>query len=271
MLKIGEFSKLSRISVRMLRHYDEMGLLPPQETDEATGYRYYSESQLQAAGRIRAWRDMGFSLATISEMLRCGGDRARMEQYFRAREAELQAAARETAYQLHLLETAGERLRKDDFMQYDVTVKTIPERTVASVRMVLPSYEAEGMAWGVLMEETASQNLAPDDPCLCCAFFHDEEYKEHDVDVEVQKSVRGVYTDTEHVRFYRAPAVEVASTIHNGSYDTLSDAMNTVAAWVRENGYDYAGAAFCIYHVSPHESNDPARFVTEVCYPVKKA
>ena len=65
MLKIGEFSKLSRVSVRMLRHYDEIGLLPPASIDSATGYRYYSEDQLPVAGRITALRDMGFGLGEI--------------------------------------------------------------------------------------------------------------------------------------------------------------------------------------------------------------
>lgn len=58
MLKIGEFSKLSRVSVRMLRHYDEVGLLAPSEVDPMTGYRYYSERQLITAGRIAALRSM---------------------------------------------------------------------------------------------------------------------------------------------------------------------------------------------------------------------
>ncbi|MBR2811650.1 MAG: MerR family DNA-binding transcriptional regulator, partial [Solobacterium sp.] len=65
MLKIGEFSKLARISVRMLRHYDEIGLLKPAETDPFTDYRYYREDQLPTAGRIAALKDMGFSLADI--------------------------------------------------------------------------------------------------------------------------------------------------------------------------------------------------------------
>ena len=65
MLKIGEFSKLSRVSVRMLRHYDEIGLLPPASIDSATGYRYYSEDQLPVAGRITALRDIGFGLGEI--------------------------------------------------------------------------------------------------------------------------------------------------------------------------------------------------------------
>ena len=63
MFKIGEFSKLSRISIRMLRHYDEIGLLVPEETDPWTGYRRYAAAQLMTANRITALRGLGFSLA----------------------------------------------------------------------------------------------------------------------------------------------------------------------------------------------------------------
>ena len=65
MLKIGEFSRLSRVSIRMLRHYDEIGLLRPAQLDAQTGYRYYSEEQLPLVWRVAALRDMGFSLAAI--------------------------------------------------------------------------------------------------------------------------------------------------------------------------------------------------------------
>ena len=75
MLKIGEFSKLSRVSVRMLRHYDEIGLLKPAETDRFTDYRYYREDQLPTACRIAALRDMGFSLADIIRILQVYEDR----------------------------------------------------------------------------------------------------------------------------------------------------------------------------------------------------
>ncbi|WP_312373120.1 MerR family transcriptional regulator, partial [Lachnoclostridium sp.] len=70
MLRIGDFSKLSRISIRMLRHYDEIGLLVPENIDVLTNYRYYSECQLPIADRITALKDMGFSLASILEILK---------------------------------------------------------------------------------------------------------------------------------------------------------------------------------------------------------
>ena len=64
MFKIGEFSKLTMISIKMLRHYDEIGLLAPETVDSFTGYRYYSARQLEAAGKIQALKSMGFGLAT---------------------------------------------------------------------------------------------------------------------------------------------------------------------------------------------------------------
>lgn len=269
MLKIGDFSKLSRISIRMLRHYDEIGLLRPALTDPFTSYRYYSADQLMTAGRICALRDMGFSLAVIGELLCAGSDPELLEQRFAEHERELRKQACQTAYRLQLLEAAREHLRKENYlMNYNIIVKTIPERTAASLRMMLPSYDAEGIAWSLLCEETASLGLVPDEPCLCSVVFHDSEYKESDVDIEIQKTVRGSYPDTEHVRFVTEPAVTVASAVHNGSYAGLDDAMRAVAEWVAANGCEYAGPAFCIYHVSPHETEDPEKFVTEICYPI---
>lgn len=82
MLKIGEFSKLSRVSVRMLRHYDEIGLLKPAETNRFTDYRYYREDQLPAVCRITALKDMGFSLADIVRILDVYDDKEKLERYF---------------------------------------------------------------------------------------------------------------------------------------------------------------------------------------------
>ena len=126
MLKIGEFSKLSRVSVRILRHYDEIGLLKPAEIDRFTDYRYYRENQLPTAGRIAALKDMGFSLADIVRILEVYDDREKLEEFFSARQAELEALSKDTAYKLTLLDAARKRLRKEENMSYNVTLKTIP-------------------------------------------------------------------------------------------------------------------------------------------------
>lgn len=83
MLKIGDFSRLSRISIRMLRHYDEIGLLMPQSIDFSTGYRYYNEAQLLTANRIQALKEMGFGLSAIAEILKTYQDSAAFVQYLK--------------------------------------------------------------------------------------------------------------------------------------------------------------------------------------------
>lgn len=271
MLKIGDFSKLSRVSIRMLRHYDEIGLLTPVRVDPDSGYRYYGENQLPIVGRITALKDMGFGLTAIGEMLTCYAEKEMLERHLRLKQAELRELSEQTAYRLRLLDTALDRLRKDDeTMKYDVTLKTFPERYAATVRMNIPSYEMEGTLWSVLVSETVPLNLIPDDPCYCSVVFHDKEYNESDVDVEAQKTVKGRYPDTQHVKFKTLPEVTVASATCKGSYEQMNAIMAAVASWVTDNGYEFDGPAFNIYHVSPHETSDPNEFVTEVCYPVRK-
>ena len=227
MFKIGEFSKLSRISIRMLRHYDEIGLLVPEETDPWTGYRRYAAAQLMTANRITALRGLGFSLAETAALLACWEDR--------------------TAMETRLL-----------------------ERQVASVRQILPCYDREGDLWHIFVRETALLHIQDGDPALCISVYHDGEYKEADVDVEIQKTVKGTYPDTEHVKFKTIPPVTVASATFQGPYRQIGEVNQAVASWVEDNGYAFDGLFFNIYHVSPHETRNPEEFVTEVCYPVRK-
>ena len=266
MLKIGDFSKLSRVSIRMLRHYDDIGLLKPAETDTFTGYRYYREDQLFTIGRITALKDMGFSLSDIIRILENYDDPEKMESFLSARQEELSRLSKETEYKLMLLETARKRLRKEQIMNYDVTVKTIPERYAATVHMVVPHYEDEGMLWGMMAE--CKTPLIPADPCLACAAFLDKEYKEENVEIMVSMTVKGTYEDTEHVKFKTLPAVKVASCIIKGSYEQMGDATATVVSWINENGYQISGPMFNIYHVGPVQTQNPDEYVTEVCFPI---
>lgn len=271
MLKIGDFSKLSRISIRMLRHYDEIGLLIPKEIDSFTNYRYYGEAQLTDASRINALKDMGFSLATIAEILKSYNNPKALSEFLAVKQAEVQAQADEIKQRLLLLETAIMRLRKDDMaMNYNVVLKSLPERYVASVRKILPAYNQEGILWKIMMSETGPMNLQPEDNCYSLAIFHDEGYKESDVDVEVQMSVKSKHQNTENVIFKTVPAVEIASATYKGSYEQVTAVNQAVATWVSDNGYEFNGPMFCIYHVSPAQTQDPSELVTEVCCPVKK-
>lgn len=90
MFKIGEFSKLSQVSIRMLRHYDKIDLLVPKKTDKFTGYRYYSASQLIVINRIQELKKMGFSLNEIKDILKDYKDDDSFKNALKARKSEIE-------------------------------------------------------------------------------------------------------------------------------------------------------------------------------------
>lgn len=267
MLKIGDFSKLSRVSIRMLRHYDDIGLLRPAEIDAFTGYRYYREEQLFIMGRITALKDMGFALADIVRILEAYDDKEKLDAFLLARQEELVDLSKQTEYRLMLLDTARKRLRKEQNMSFNVTVKTIPERYAATVHMVIPHYEDEGMAWNMLGE--CKSPLIPTSPCLAATEFLDKEYKEENIEILSWMTVKGTYPDTEHVKFRTLPAVKVASCVIKGSYDQMNEATATVVSWIHANGYQVSGPMFNIYHMGPAQTQNPDEFVTEACFPIE--
>lgn len=270
MLKIGEFSKLTQVSVRMLRHYDEIGLLKPAEIDRFTDYRYYKEEQLPAMCRIKALKDMGFSLADIVRIMQLDGNSAALDAFFEVRRAELCAALAETEYKLKLIDIAKSKLLKAETTKYNPTIKTFPARYAATLRTIIPRYKDKGTVWALLRMETDPLNMSPADPCLCGATFLDGEYKEKDVEVEAWKTVKGSYADTEHVRFRTLPEVTVVSYTCKGGYEQMGEVNTAILEWIVTTGCRPNGPMFNIYHVNPHETSNPEEFITEVCYPIEK-
>lgn len=271
MLKIGDFSKLSRISIRMLRHYDEMGLLVPENVDEYTGYRYYSENQLPLANRINSLKDMGFSLAVISEILKTYDNSQALQQFLMLKKAEMKEQADRISRQLLLLESAMNRLCEDESaMTYAVILKEMPQSYVASLRKIIPSHDHSGMLWEQMTKELEPQNVQYAYPCNALAVFYDEGYKENNIDLEIQISVEGSYQDTANVVFKTVLPTLIASATFTGSYDQIAVVNQAVADWIKDNNYELDNGMIMIYHVTPETDKNPDNWVTEVCYPVKK-
>src|SRR5215468_6863542 len=100
MFRVGEFAKLSQVSARMLRHYDELGLVKPARVDSFTGYRYYSTDQLARLNRLRALRDMGLSLEQIGQLLDNDITPEQIKGMLKLKEVELEQKITESQSQL---------------------------------------------------------------------------------------------------------------------------------------------------------------------------
>ncbi|MES5846506.1 MULTISPECIES: MerR family transcriptional regulator [unclassified Bacillus cereus group] len=269
MFKIGDFSKLSSISIRMLRHYDKVELLQPIKVDEQSGYRYYSAAQLKKVNQIQTLKNMGFNIATIKEIIECDNIDGIKEQFLN-RSAQIKEDMTNLKKQLRLLEDSMKTMREDVVeMNYHVSIKEIPERYVASVRKVIPSYNCEGDLWTMLMQEIHIKNISMAHPSYSIAVFHDQEYKENDVDVEIQLNILGKHENTKDVYFQKIEPIKVASVTVSGSYEQMTKVNEAAAKWIETEGYELAGPMFNIYHVSPAMESDANKWVTEVCYPVK--
>ena len=135
MLKIGEFYRLSRVSVRMLRHYDQLVLLTPSQTDPFTGYRYYSAEQLPRLNRIIALRDLGFSLEQIGGMLEEELSTDQLLGMLKLKRAEVEEQMKSEQQKLARLE---ERIRQmseaPKHASYDVVLREIEPALVAAYR-----------------------------------------------------------------------------------------------------------------------------------------
>lgn len=273
MLKIGDFSKLSRITIRMLRYYDEIDLLKPTTVDEWTGYRYNDEAQLLTANKIQLLKNLGFGLSAIKEVLAHFDDYTEIEKLLQIKQTELVAEERELCKRIKLIDSTIKNLKQEgNFMNYVVNLKTIPELYVASVRKVIANYMAEGELWSLLIPELSKQKCKETTPCYPMAVYHDKEFVESNIDIEVRFAVEGKYSDAGEVKFKPVPAVNVAACIFEGGYEheQIVAVNEVIAKWVNENGYEFNGAAFWIYHKSPYETENPEDYVTEVCFPVKK-
>lgn len=269
MLRIGEFSVLSQITIHMLRHYDKIGLLQPEYTDQFTGYRYYKEEQLPTANKILALKEMGFSLPSIREILATFTGNDALKQYLKAQAAEQRGKIEAMEKQLVLIETTMAHLEHSSGLpEYSVTLKKFSENKVISCRSIIPAPNQEGILWKEVAEASQMRNVQQTTPHFAAAIFHDEGFVENDLDVEVQRAVVGTYRDTATVKFKHVEALTAATLIYKGHYARLPQANEAIARWIADNHYKISGPRFNIYHVSPETESSYEDMVTEVCFPV---
>lgn len=266
LLTIGEFSRLSRLSIRMLRHYDEHGVLHPTRVDPFSGYRYYHPELLRTAGRVRALRDAGLGVA---ELAACAPfvDTARLRDVLLERRLATHDEIAAAQGRLGDIDRFLDQLERP-VMSTTITRLTRPARTVASVRDVLPGYGDEGLLWQRLGAGLAPAGAVPAPQAEAVAVFHDPEFVEHDADVEVQLDVLAPFEDTDAVRCVQVPAVDVVAGELHGSYEGMAGVMADLGAWLAGHGLREAGPMFNVYLVGPTAEPDPTRWVTRVCLPV---
>ena len=273
MFKIGDFSRLSLVSVKALRYYDELGLLKPARVDEFTGYRYYSASQLTRLNRMLAMKDMGLSLEQIALLLDKELTPDQIRGMLRLKQVELRQQLVEGQARLARIEAWLQAFEQEVTMPaYDVVLKKVAPLQVAQLRGVAPSMEQIGPTLDRLFDQVmgyiSQHGATPVGPGI--TLYYDTEYCERDISVGACMSFEGSLNDGEQVKVGELPAVEtMASVIHHGSFSTMGQAYNAISKWIETNGYHISGPTREL-NIEYERGGDQSKFVTEIQFPVEK-
>jgi DNA-binding transcriptional MerR regulator len=267
-LKIGEFSALTRVSVKTLRYYDELGLLRPTRIDPESGYRYYSASQLPRLHRILALKDVGFPLDRVGHALDEGFSADALRGMLMLRQAEQEERLREESERLARLKALLRLIEQEGVRAGDVVLKDVVPQKMASIRGAIPNYRTIGVLFERLyraLGPAASQGLG-------VALWYDTEYKEGDLDVEAGVNLQQSVQAQEPAVIRELPGATVASIVHHGAFNRIGEGYLAILHWIEANEYRKAGPTRELFlRVSVPVSRDDESNVTEIQVPVERA
>ncbi|MBI8999784.1 MerR family transcriptional regulator [Corynebacterium sp. CCM 9185] len=263
-LRIGVFSQLTGISVRMLRHYGMHGVLTPAMTDPATGYRFYSSDQIPQALLVTRLRDAGFPVRAISTILESRGDSVVLSTLTEERRTAIMQDMATAQEQLRALTNLNLR---ETVTPVAVTRTVFPATDVVSLREVLPTYNDEHGLWERLQALTIEQAT----PCalggIAGAVYHDAEFRESETDVEIFVQVTEPCQPGSPLVHRALPERDVVTATLHGSYERMGTVTAQIGAYLVEHGLE-AGPMINLYRVSPAQDPNPDNWVTDVVFPL---
>jgi len=259
-LSIGEFSRLTHLTVRTLRRHHDAGLLEPAVVDEATGYRWYSVDQVPTAQVIHRLRELDVPLADVQAILRSPdpGARGRLVAEHLARlEAELDRTRAAVA--------SLRRLLRPDPAPVAVELRAEPARTVAAVSAVVHQDDVPTWFAGAVAELGAAVGASATGPL---GGTYDDALFERGRGRALLYLPTSAPPRAGRVRPVTLPAAELAVTTHVGDHDTVDVTYGQLGSWVVGNAMAVDGPVRERYLVGPADSPDPAAWRTEIGWPV---
>lgn len=266
MYRIGMFSQISKTTVKTLRYYDEVGLLKPIYVDEQTGYRYYATWQLFRLHEILSLRQMGFSIEE-TEVILSGHE---ITDVLERRKKELEHQYDEVQKRIFQIDYYIKKRREG--MNYKAMIKEIPECIVFSKRLRIPNYDALMQVVPEIGRQVSEANpsLQCAEPFYCFNVYHDGEYKEKDIDVEVCEAVTEFGIETEGIVFKKSPAITAVCTMHKGPYSEIGAAYAYLFDWIEKNNYKVAANPRESFIDGIRNKESEEEWLTELQIPIQK-
>ncbi len=272
MFTVGEFSQLAQVSKRLLRYYDEIGLLKPVHIDRFTGYRYYSAAQLPRLNRILAFKDLGLSLEQIQQLLHENVSTEEMQGMLRLKKAEVEQQVQGELQRLRNIESRLQAIANIETEKpLDVVVKQIPAQPVLSVRTVAESFETGMALFGQVMAATADKNAYG---LFFGIWYSGGAYEQHS-DVEIGRLLKGKshapvpLPGDLQLRYRELPAVETMATfVWKGPTEHVHLGYSAIGTWAEVNGYRFTDAPREIA-LQLAQAADRSDSIMEIQFPVE--
>ena len=263
MFSIGEFSKVTGLTIKTLRFYHEQGILEPSYVDSGSGYRYYADCKVETARVIAALRELEFSVAEISEIVGSCDDDSDILMFLESRKNEIQnrmKSDRRIVRQLDELimheREANVRMTTGEF---GVEEKTVQPMLVATISMV-GKYSDCGSGFAAIGRKMGRHICGK-----AMLLIHDTEYRSDDANFEAAMPVRkGQSVDKIEVR--ELPGGSCLSLMHHGPYDELGRSYEKLLRFAKENAFQFSQPTREIYHKGPGMifRGNPKKYLTEI-------
>ena len=276
MLKIGDFSKLARVTVKTLHHYELMGLLRPAWIDRFSGYRYYDLQQLPRLNRILALKDLGFSLDEVARLLDRDLSAAQLRAMLEEKQAELVQRVRAEQRRLEMVAVRlGEIEAEGRILLPDAALKSVPQLHVASQQAVVSSVERvadhSDRLYHAITGWLLQAHLRASGQWL--ALHDNPEYSERAVPVETAVVLdphitlpRNLPAGPVTLRWL-PPVPELACAVVSRQPEQLLHGYTGLYGWVEANGYLVNGPVREVYLQEPGETRAG---MVELQFPVER-
>ena len=277
MFKIGDFSKIARVSGRLLRYYDNIGLLSPRRIDPQTGYRYYSAEQLGRLNRILALKELGLSLEQIGKFLDGNVSSDEIRGMFMLKKAELERALDEEALRLRNVESRLQQLDDQGTVQdYDIVVKSVSAQPFLGYRSTFPGFM---QAIGALKDVAdCGRRRIPERRRNALVVVAHSDFDDESLDLELgfslneQPSRAVSLAGGGHLKPAELPRVDcMATLVRQGSAYSSHLAFGALGMWMEANRFEIAGPCREVFLRMPFEPPDSEETVVEIQFPVRKA
>jgi DNA-binding transcriptional MerR regulator len=263
-LSIGDFSRVTFLSVKTLRHYHRAGLLEPAEVDPVTGYRRYTSVQIPIAQVIRRFRDLDMPLDDIGRVLQAP-DQSTRSQLIAAHLTRLEETLAETQHAVASLRDLLEHPSLSAVIEHR-RVSATPAAAITSTVAIADLEAWYQGAFGEIQGTLSAQDIVASGPPG--GIYANELFADERGDATLFLPVIGEFRPVGRVGPMSVPGAELAVITHRGSHDDLDRSYGALATYVSEHALAVDGLIRECYLVGPHDTDDESAWRTEIGWPI---